>query len=130
MRDNHEAPLGVQDNDKQLCLGCLAPNSSLANFCGDCGAPLTGYAATGPFERVLAEGHLYREAIQRPRSWIVVAGVWLLFAPMAGAGILAVLTMPQKPDMVWGGFLTAFSVVVLWKTTRRFAANRSAKRSE
>jgi hypothetical protein len=33
-----------------LCLQCLAPNVPTAHFCGDCGAPLSPYAATAPFE--------------------------------------------------------------------------------
>lgn len=68
------------------------------DFCGSCGAPLTTFASTLPFERTLAEGYAYRQAVESPRKLIVVLGIWMIFLPLAitGAGLLA--------DVEWNAF--------------------------
>src|SRR3954451_837470 len=68
-----------ESEEKQLCLSCMAPNEPTAHFCAKCGAPLSSYASTGPFESLFSEGAVYRQAAERPRSFIVVLGIWLIF---------------------------------------------------
>src|SRR5207249_693822 len=77
-----------EGEEKALCTSCMAPNEPSAHFCASCGSPMSPYAATGPFESVLAEGHVYRQAAERPRSIIVVLGIWLTFGMIAVAGAM------------------------------------------
>jgi hypothetical protein len=102
----------------------MFPNDPAAHFCAKCGAPLTSYAATGPFESLFAEGHVYRQAAERPRSMVVVLGVWLIFGMIALAGLVFVF---MGRDMgigytAFGALMLAFSVVLIWKTTRNYLA--------
>ena len=107
--------------EKQLCLGCMAPNKPSAHFCIKCGAPLTSYAATGPFESLFAEGHVYRQAAERPQKLIVVIGVWFLFGTMALIGIGMLIGHKSLViDLVVGVLMLAISVLVIWKTTRNY----------
>lgn len=72
-----------------LCLCCLEPVRPGASRCVKCGAPLDFFAATLPFLRVLAEGFVYHRAVQTPRSWWSVAGIWLIFGETAVGGLLS-----------------------------------------
>jgi hypothetical protein len=121
-RDTHQ-PLQESD-EKQLCVSCMAPNEPAAHFCEKCGAPLTSYASTGPFEQLLAEGAVYRQAAERPRSLIVVLGVWLIFGTMASGGVLLLVTSRDSSFMsaMVGGGMLAVSVAMIWKTTRNYLA--------
>ena len=57
-----------EPKDSELCISCLKPNTPGTHFCGHCGTPLTSYAATAPFESILAEGDLWRKATT-PGRW-------------------------------------------------------------
>ena len=112
-----EPPAG--SDEKQLCVNCMFPNEPLAHFCAKCGAPMSSYAATGPFESLFAEGHVYRQAAERPRSFVVVLGVWILFGTMALAGV-AMLFIGREVGLqyvVVGAFVLPISLVIIWKTT-------------
>lgn len=105
-----------------LCLSCLQPNAPASHFCSKCGAPMTSYAATGPFEHLFAEGFVYREAASRPRSLIVVLGVWLIFGSIALVG--AVFFVGSAQGEVGAGLLgvgtVAMALLMIYRTTRRF----------
>jgi hypothetical protein len=62
-----------------LCIGCLFPVRPGSELCVQCGAPHGSYSAVLPFLKILAEGYVYRQAVQRPRSWITVVGIWVIF---------------------------------------------------
>jgi hypothetical protein len=106
--------------EKQLCVNCVFPNDPEAHFCGKCGAPLTSYAATGPFERIFAEGHLYRQAAERPRSFIVVVGIWIIFGTSALTGILFVAGDGGPALVLIAVLILAVSLAMIAKTTRKF----------
>ena len=109
--------------EKQLCLGCMAPNEPSAHFCVKCGAPLTSYAATGPFESRFAQGHAFRQAAEQPRKLIVVLGVWLFFGMLAFGGIFLLVADARDGDIglrIIAGFIGAISVAMIWKTTRNY----------
>ena len=103
-------------DEKPLCLNCLFPNEAASHFCVECGAPLTSYAATGPFEHLFAEGHAYRQAAERPRKVIVVLGIWLVFGMMGVAGA-TLLSHPLGFEFVGGAFFLLVSSAIIWKTT-------------
>lgn len=111
---------------RPLCLSCATPNDPVANFCEHCGAPMTSYASTGPFESLFSEGRAYREAADHPRSLVVVLGVWLLFGVMFLGGLL--LTTPAMKGnylmAIPGALLMGVSLMMLVKTTRNFIAGR------
>ena len=119
---NPEPP--ADSDEKQLCVSCMFPNELAAHFCATCGAPMSSYAATGPFEHLFAEGHVYRQAAERPRSFVVVLGIWLIFGTMALAGV-ALLFIGREVGIeyvVVGAFLLPISLVMIWKTTRSYLA--------
>ena len=116
-----ETPPQDADNsaENQLCVSCMFPNEAEAHFCAKCGAPLTSYAATGPFESLFAEGHVYRQAAENPRSFIVVLGMWILFGAL---GLIGVLFVAVDRDsgfgyVLSGAFLLVLSLAVIARTT-------------
>jgi len=127
-----EVPLDSGGEERELCRTCLAPNAPGATFCRDCGAPLSGYAATGPFESLLAEGHVYRSAVERPQKLIVLLGMWVIFgsAALAGLAILALARHDLSPlALTIGSMIVVGAAIILWRTTRNFVRARSAVRS-
>jgi hypothetical protein len=110
--------------EKQLCTSCCFPNDPSAHFCAKCGAPLTPYAAIGPFESVFAQGFVFRQAAERPRSFVVVAGIWIIFSLMLLSGIAVLVYGGDSGyyDTAFGAFLVVVSAVIIWKTTRNYLA--------
>lgn len=88
---------------------------------------MTSYAATGPFESVLAEGHVYRQAAEKPRSLIVVVGIWLVFGmtALAGAVMLVIGRAGDIEALIAGAFFLPVSVLMIWKTTRNYLARKA-----
>ena len=91
---------------------------------------MSSYSATGPFESLFAEGHVYRQAAERPRSFIVVLGIWLIFGAFALTGVLLV-AVGRDSGFVWvliGALLLALSLVMITNTTWNYFNGR--KRDE
>ncbi len=124
--DNSQRP--AEQEEKQLCINCMSPNEPSAHFCAKCGAPLTPYASTGPFESLFAEGHVYRQAAEKPRSLVVLLGIWLIFGTMAlaGAALLFIGREMGIGYVIAGAFFLPVSLVMIWKTTRNYFAGRPA----
>jgi hypothetical protein len=107
--------------EQQLCTSCLCPNVPETHFCKNCGAPLSSYAATAPFERLFAQGHAYRQATENPRKPVVVLGIWLLFGPLALTGLVILFLSPDSVQSIFiGGAMFAISLAILVKTTRNY----------
>ena len=117
-----------ETGEKQLCISCMFPNSPEAHFCTKCGAPLTSYAATGPFEHIFAEGHVYRQAAERPRSFIVVLGIWIIFGALGLTGIVLVAVGRDSGfgSIIVGALLLALAVVMIAKTTRNYFTGKKS----
>lgn len=115
-----------EPEEKQLCVSCMAPNEPSAHFCAKCGAPLTSYASTGPFESLFSEGAVYRQAAERPRSFIVVLGIWLIFGAIASAGVVMIaIGRDSGLGFTVVGVLTlVISLVMIGKTTKNFFAKK------
>ena len=118
-------------NEKQLCVSCMFPNEPSVHFCAKCGAPLTSYAATGPFEHLFAEGHTYRQAAERPRRLIVVVGVWFIFGTLAlaGAALIFIGRELGLQYLIAGAFFLPVSLAMIWKTTRSYLARPRVEES-
>jgi hypothetical protein len=120
---------------RQLCLHCLAPNDVAADFCAQCRASLTSFAATAPLECAFAEGAVCRFAAERPRRLIVVLGIWLIFGMLMlfGVGRCAVEFSQSEPLVqkiivsMFGLAMAAVSLAMIWKTTQNFIARNKAE---
>jgi len=118
-----------EPNEEQLCTSCATANEPTADFCIKCGAPLSSFSMIAPFERMFAEGFIYRQAANHPRSLITVLGVWLIFGMLALVG-LVVMVLPFQSrggglvaiivTVVFGAAMIAVSFVMIWKTTRNY----------
>lgn len=84
-----------------------------------------------PFERLFAEGFIYRQAADRPRSMITVLGVWVIFGMLALVGLFFMAAPFQIRDggllatvvaVVFGAGILAVSLAIIWKTTRNYLA--------
>ncbi|MDB6040070.1 MAG: hypothetical protein JWM99_3911 [Verrucomicrobiales bacterium] len=109
--------------EQELCTQCLAGNRPGNTFCRECGAPLTSYAATGPFESLFAEGHVYRKATEQPRRFIVVLGIWLIFGSLALSGVTMILLSRRggsAVEVILGLGLLAISLFLIAKTTKNY----------
>lgn len=84
-------------SEHPLCLSCLTPHREEDHFCDHCGAPLDGYAATGPIERIHATGHVLRTAVNGPRKPFVTAGLCISSLIFAIGGILVAF----EPHPLW-----------------------------
>ncbi len=73
-----------------LCASCLAENRPLAYTCWQCGAPVSNLAMFDPYTRTLAEGFALRSAVDGPPRLIVLAGIWMIFAPGAVLSLIFV----------------------------------------
>jgi len=115
-----EAPGGLDET--KLCVSCMAPNETEAHFCAECGAPMTSYASTGPFEHIFAEGHVYRQAAERPRRLVVVLGIWVIFGWTTLAAVWMLFSSREGdiPYFITGAFLLPVSLVMIWRTTRSY----------
>lgn len=111
-------------DEMELCVSCMFPNEPGVPFCVECGAPMTSYAATGPLESIFAEGYAYRQAAERPRSFIVVLGIWMIFGTMALTGFFLIFIgrEGELQPLVVGTFLLLVSLIMIWKTTWNYIA--------
>lgn len=136
--EEHEQP------ETALCTNCAAPVPYGANFCEQCGCPLTFQAASMPYESVLAEGFIWRQGSSHPRRFVTVLGMWLVCGP-SFLGCLAMFfwTLVESRGVIWQpdpvrnvlGALLVLGIlaggVVLWgallyKTTRNYMRMRQA----
>ena len=118
-----------EPHEEQLCTSCAAPNEPTADFCVRCGAPLSSFSMIAPFERLFAEGFIYRQAAGHPRSMITVLGVWFIFGMLALGGLLIMSMGFQSTGgglvativaIVFGAAILAVSLTMIWKTTRNY----------
>jgi len=117
---------GGERREVMLCPGCLTENEPLADFCVKCGRPLSSIATIDPYKRILATGHLYRQAVSLRPSLIVVVGVWVIFVPTALILLLIALGgLWQRIDVFVLAQVAAFGVmcVIPWRVTRNYLRN-------
>lgn len=131
-------------DELELCPSCLNGNVPGSHFCADCGAPLSSCAAIMPFERLFAQGHIYRTATDKPKNILVLLGIWLLFGShllvFIAIGIHEVSSNGIKvliPDTFNMQYLitlflvtviNAFLISILFKTTINYIRSRRGSR--
>lgn len=79
------------DEGGGLCPHCLAPVGRFDHFCPKCARPITAHAATDPFGQVLSAGAVYRGAVDSAPRFVIVLGMWLIFAP--GVVVASLMTL-------------------------------------
>lgn len=126
MNPNEPSQPGLDLGGKQLCRSCTIPNETNAHFCVKCGAPLSSYATMGPWETILAQGFIYREAAERPRRFIVVLGIWLIFLPQAFGGSAFILVGSSIFGELIAGVLVFISVGIIGRTTWNYFSTKLA----
>ena len=78
----------------EICISCLQTNTPGTHFCGHCGTPLTSYAATAPFESILAEGNFWRKAASQGRWGRPVRLLLITFLMLMLLGFLLGILVP------------------------------------
>jgi ribosomal protein L40E len=124
MNPNELEQTPPESEGKQLCKSCAALNEPDADFCMKCGAPLSAYSTMGPFEMIFAQGFIYREAAERPRRFIVVLGIWLIFLPQAIGGVVMIGSDPGLFWEIMGGAIIFISLAIIGRTTSNYLAER------
>jgi hypothetical protein len=133
----------AKDPGQPVCLNCMQPTTVGTHFCVHCGAPLTAYATTGPYEQILAGGFAYRQASSSANKPIVLFGMWLLFGPalvillvldlVAVANIRDIVASVKDfssavrmiaAGVMFGG-MTYISAALLYKTTKNYLAHKN-----
>jgi hypothetical protein len=93
----------LEPHEEQLCTSCTAPNAPSADFCVKCGAPLSSFSFIDPFKGPFAEGIIYSQVADHPRSLITVFGIWLIFGAMAVAALMIMVIGFQDPGSSLAG---------------------------
>lgn len=124
MNPNEPEQVAPESEGKQLCKSCAALNDPDADFCIKCGAPLSAYSTMGPYETILAQGFIYREAAERPRRFIVVLGIWLIFLPQAIGGVVMIGVDPSLYWDIISGAMIFISLGIIGRSTSNYFAHR------
>jgi len=112
------------------CPDCQHQNAAAAGHCVQCGVSLSSRAATVAPRSLWAAGQIYRNAIEHPRSPVVVAGVWMLgVAAIAsvGAALRRGLANPGVATLVGaicGAAAILWAAVLIAKATRNYLLAR------
>lgn len=140
MSETHENVDQTGGQAIPVCPHCMTANEPLADFCTQCGAPLTSLATMDPYKNIFAQGWAYRRAAARPTSWIIVLGMWLIFGPMVLTFSCSMIMTPyawlgtaQDPistvvNMLLGLAILALYAAILYRVTSRFISQRSRSR--
>lgn len=91
------------DTEVPVCPNCLSANDPAESFCIRCGAPIGLVAALDPMQKILAEGFVYRQAVDGPPKRIILIGIWLLFLPQFAVSVLYFRTLRELPWMDTSG---------------------------
>jgi len=83
---------------------------------------MTSYAASGPFEHLFAEGHVFRQAAEKPKNLVVVLGVWLIFGVLGMGGLFIAIIGSGSgvSSVLLGAFVFLISLAMIWRTTRSY----------
>ena len=109
------------------CLTCLSEQLPAADFCPQCGAPVSSYSVLTPFEATRAEGFVLVQAAAKPRSLVILIGLWLIYGAVGIVGF-SLLVVGCTNSLL----LCAFGAVFLWisgsmivKTGRRYGQEKT-----
>jgi len=105
------------------CPSCLAANSISADFCLKCGHPIGNFVNLDPVGQIQSQGHLFREAANKPRSPIILIGLWIYFG-ITALGVTLVLFFSHHEFHFLTNILFIGIVVlgcsILYKATKNY----------
>lgn len=125
--------------DSPLCPVCLHPNSSLAEFCENCNAPLGILSTHGPYEIILSEAWMFRRATSCPPNLLILLGMWLLLGPIVFLDPFIISKLIGDPDnlaalvresdhlvalLIYDGLPWVLCLVILYQTTKNYIAKK------
>ena len=85
----------------------------------------------GPFETIFAQGFIYREAAQRPRRFIAVLGIWMIFLPQAFLGLALIVSDARSLFGELMGVVAIFIAVgIIGRTTSNYLAAKKQRKSQ
>jgi len=131
---------------KIICVSCGFGNYPTAHFCVECEAPLTAHAVVDPFDTIKTTGWAYRKSQDKPRSLVVVIGIWLIFGPMGLICAIELLSLlsaffrgevhgAQERLLLLGAFALLgvglyISTTIIRRTTRGYLQEQERRRRE
>ena len=122
------SPASPGDDDGggiDLCPCCLEAVPYRYNLCPYCGAPVSGLAGFMPWEQILAQGYIYRQAVAGPSKPLVLIGIWLIFLPnlVMAAFLLDLVARGERlgaVDFCTSAFWVISGMAALYQTTRNY----------
>ena len=128
-----EFPEPVEDEDGDL--GILCPNCAFSNapdvdFCARCRAPLSTMATIDPLRSTLAEGFVYRRAVEGTSKPIVLVGIWLIFLPAMGLAVIQTINDGNRTpfQIGWAVAVSTLGGAILYRSTASFLRKRREAR--
>lgn len=113
-----KAPADPETTEAWLCPGCLLPHVPGADFCPTCSAPLTPFAARGPYEEVFARAWLLGRASQRPARALHVVGLSVVALPPLALFAVTVRDLltsaPPRGHLFYAAIPVGLVLIALW----------------
>ncbi len=125
----------AEEEEVPLCLGCLEVVQEDQLLCGNCGCPQDYVSSSIPYIRILAQGYVLRQAVERPVSWTSIVLVGLIFSEYfcLGIGWLGFAWMMRhQVGVLLPIFLvpgTVLCLLVCWPVYRSFTNYRNRDRN-
>ena len=110
------------------CPNCFADNDGLSNFCPKCGHPIGNFVNIDPIGQINSQGQLFSTAVNRPRSRIILIGLWVYFGiAITGVSLVLIYSDYEFPIVVKLFFLgvVLLSGLILYKATKNFIERKS-----
>jgi len=113
----------TMSHNAKNCPNCLTANDISADFCSECGHPIGNLVNLDPVSQIQSQGHLFREAANKPRSPIILIGLWIYFG-ITFVGVTLVLFVshndfPFLVNMLFIG-IALLSCSILYKATKNY----------
>lgn len=122
-------------SEKILCPICARENPLDADFCVDCGAPVSDTCNVDPYHHIFSLGLCYRKAASGKPKLIALIGMWAIFLP----GILLyplILIARTEPTpyfalgFLFQTFMWVVGILVLYKVTSNYLSKRPGVSTE
>jgi hypothetical protein len=140
MDEDRSSERDAQDPARPLCPNCLREVEPDADFCAECGCPVSSMATTDPLRSAYSRGFWFRTAAHGGIKPIVFWGTWLLLGPWVLGGVAALvfalgdlaeatrtgqkLTVGYWVAMLLIVGITAAVAILLHRMTRNYLAHR------
>ena len=108
------------------CPRCAAPNLGNADFCDDCGRPLSPTATLDPIKAIQSEGFVFRQMVSGRRSGLVLLGAWMAVVPGFSYILFGGSSPAGGPALALAAFVsTGLGLTLLYRVTANYLRRRS-----